>query len=107
MYLKLMIELCRLISFCAFIMITSSVDAELACEFLDRLFLDFRVIPSQVQYDIFLIFLLKKILSKENTFGYFVCFLGICLRRFAAVMHIPKGYRPFSLNAQVLHNLRL
>lgn len=85
-----MIELCELTSFCTFIMITSAVGAEPACDFLDRLFLDSRGVPSQVQCDIFLIFLLKKILSKENTFGYFVCFLGICLRRFAAVPHIPR-----------------
>lgn len=27
------------------------------------------------------------------------------MRRFAAVQYIPEGRRPFSLNAQVLHNL--
>lgn len=53
------------------------MDAEPACDFLGLVFLDSRVIPSQVQYDVFLIFLLKNFLSKKSTSGYFVCFLGI------------------------------
>lgn len=35
-------------------------------------------------------------LSKENTSGYFVCFLGMGLRRFTAVFqHSPKRRKPF------------
>lgn len=61
---KLMIQLCRFISFSAFTVIMSLADVQAACDFPGLLSFDSRVIPSKVQYDVFLIFLLKKILRK-------------------------------------------